>query len=92
MILFVAIISGAVGTCVQWSSALEDGFVYIDLSAITKSAEVQCFVRDIASMQAQLVGTLMAHPRPGSPSRGRQLISDRRHFLRPNSNLFLPVL
>ena len=55
MILFVAIISGAVGTCVQWSSALEDGFVYIDLSAITKSAEVQCFVRDIASREFPLV-------------------------------------
>ena len=43
------------GTCVQWSSALEDGFVYIDLSAITKSAEVQCFVRDIASREFPLV-------------------------------------
>ena len=60
-----SIISGAAGTCVQWQSALEDGYVYLDLSSVTKSAEVQCFIRDIPSREFPLV-----LPAPGSGFRG----------------------
>ena len=50
-----AVISGAEGTCVQWTSALEDGFVFLDLTLLTKSAKIQCFVRDVPRREFPLV-------------------------------------
>ena len=50
-----AVISGAEGTCVQWTSALEDGFVFLDLTLLTKSASLQCFVRDVPRREFPLV-------------------------------------
>ena len=50
-----AVISGAEGTCVQWVSAVEEGFVYLDLALVTRSAKVLCFVRDIPNREYPLV-------------------------------------
>ena len=50
-----AVISGAEGTCVQWTSALEDGFVFLDLTLLTRSAKIQCFVRDVPRREFPLV-------------------------------------
>ena len=62
-----SIISGAAGTCVHWQSALEDGYVYLDLDQVTRSAEVQCFIRDIPSREFPLV-----LPAPGAGFPGLQ--------------------
>ena len=50
-----AVISGAEGTCVQWESAEEEGFVYLDLALVSKSSKVLCFVRDVPNREYPLV-------------------------------------
>ena len=50
-----AVVSGAVGTCVQWNCAAEDGWDYMDLSRVSRSSQVQCFTRDIPSREFPLV-------------------------------------
>lgn len=79
-IIINSVVSGAVGTCVHWQSALQDGYVYLDLDQVTaflaccpptiagqvsKSAEVQCFVRDIPSREFPLVIPAPSNGFPG---------------------------
>ena len=60
-----AVISGSEGTCVQWESAVEEGFVFLDLSLISKSSKLLCFKRDVPNRDFPLV-----LPDPGLTWRG----------------------